>query len=73
MLQILYLHPSIKLEIYTMTVDIHKLEIYTMTVDIHVSWSFNLILNSSRSTEVNTKYQQQQTDNLNSLAFVNSQ
>ena len=35
---------------------------------IHVSRSKNLILN--RSTDVNTKYQQQQTNNLNSLAFL---
>ena len=61
MLQILHLHPSI------------KLEIYNMTVDIHLSWSENLILNGSRSTDVNTKYQQHQTNNLNSLAFLNSQ
>ena len=40
-----------------------------MTLDIHVSQSNNLILNGSRSTDVNTKYQQQQTNNLNSLAF----
>ena len=44
-----------------------------MTVDVHVSRSENLILNVSRSTDVNTKYQQQQTNNLNSLAFLNSQ
>ena len=37
---------------------------------IHVSRSKNLILNDSRSTDVNTKYQQQQTNNLNSLAFL---
>ena len=44
-----------------------------MSVDIHVSRSKNLILNVSRSTDVNTKYQQQQqqqTSNLNSLAFL---
>ena len=43
-----------------------------MTVDIHVhvSRSKNLILNGSRSSvNVNTKYQQHQTNNLNSLAF----
>ena len=50
MLLILYLHPSI------------KLKIYNMTVDVHVSRSENLILNVSRSTDVNTKYQQQQTN-----------
>ena len=46
-----------------------------MTVDIiHVSRSQILILNGSRSIDVNTKYQQQQTNNLNSLAFfLNSQ
>ena len=38
-----------------------------MTVDIHVSRSKNLILNVSRSTDVNTKYPQQQTDNLNKI------
>ena len=39
-----------------------------MTVDIHVSRSKNLTLNSSRSTDVNTKYQQQQqTNNLNKI------
>ena len=31
-----------------------------MTVDIHVSRSKILILNGSRSTDVNTKYQQEQ-------------
>ena len=37
-----------------------------MTVDIYVSRSKNLILKDSRSTIiVNTKYQQQQTNNLN--------
>ena len=61
MLQILYLHPSI------------KLKIYKMTVNISVNRSDNLILNGSRSTDVNTKYQQQQANNLNSLAFLNSQ
>ena len=41
-----------------------------MTVEIHVIRSKNLILNSSRSTDVKTKYQHQQTNiNLNSLAF----
>ena len=40
-----------------------------MTVDMHVRRSKILILNGSRSTDVNTKYQQQQTNNLNSLAF----
>ena len=40
-----------------------------MTVDIHVSRSKNLILNGSRLNDVNTKYQQQQTNDLNSLAF----
>ena len=40
-----------------------------MTKDIHVSRSKILILNGSRSTDVNTKYQQQQTNNLSSLAF----
>ena len=57
----MYLHPSIQ----------HK--IYNMTVDIHVHGrSENLILNISRSTDVNTKFQlywQQQTNNLNSLSF----
>ena len=43
-----------------------------MTVDVHVSRSENLILNVSRSTDVNTKYQQQQTNNLNPLSFLNS-
>ena len=62
MLQILYLHPSI------------KLKIYKMTVNIPVNRSDNLILNGSRSIDVNTKYQQQQqTNNLNLLAFLNSQ
>ena len=58
----LYLHPSIQHKIYNMTVDIH----------VHVSRSENLILNISRSTDVNTKFQlywQQQTNNLNSLSF----
>ena len=40
-----------------------------MTVDIHVSRSKILILKGSKSTDVNTKYQQQQINNLNSLAF----
>ena len=47
-----------------------KIKIYNMTVDIHVSRSKILILNGSKSTNVNTKYQQQQTNNLNSLVFV---
>ena len=45
--------------------------IYNMTVDIYVSRSTILILKGSRSTVVNTKYQQQQTNNLNSVAFLN--
>ena len=49
-----------------------NLKIYNMTVDIHVSRSENLILNGNRCTDVNTKYQQQQTNNLYSLAFLNS-
>ena len=40
-----------------------------MTVDIHVNRSKILILNGSRSTDVNTKYQQQQANKLSSLAF----
>ena len=45
------------------------MEIYTMTVDIHVhvSRSKNLIINGSSSTDLNTKYQQQQTNNLNKI------
>ena len=46
-----------------------KLKIYNMTVDIHESRLKILILNGSRSTDVNTKYHQQQTNNLNSLPF----
>ena len=38
-----------------------------MTVDIHVSRSKKLILNGSRSTDLNTKYQQQQTNNLDKI------
>ena len=41
-----------------------------MTVDIHVGLFNNLILNGSRSTDVNSKYQQQH--NVNSMAFFNS-
>ena len=44
-----------------------------MTVDIYVSRLENLILNGSKSTDVNTKYQQLQSNNWNSLAFLNSQ
>ena len=43
-----------------------------MTVDIHVSGSKILILNGSRSTDENTKYQQRQTNDLYSLAFLKS-
>ena len=38
-----------------------------MTLDIHVSRSKNFILNGSRSTDVNSKYQQQHTNNLNKI------
>ena len=44
-----------------------------MTVDTHVSRSKILVLKGSRSTDVNPKYQQQKTNNLNLLAFLNSQ
>ena len=44
-----------------------------MTVDIHKSRQKKLFLNGSRSTDVNAKYQQQQTNNFNSLTFLNSQ
>ena len=60
-LLLLYLHPH------------SKLKINYMTVDIHVSRSKNLVLNGSRSTDVNTKYEQQQTNTLNLLHFLNSQ
>ena len=46
-----------------------KLKIFNMTVDIHVSQSKIFILNGSRSTDVNTKYQQQQTNNLNFISI----
>ena len=52
-----YLHPT------------SKFKTYNMTVDIHLSRSKISILNGSRSTDVNTKYQQQKSNNLNSLAF----
>ena len=47
---------------------IYKLLTLHMTVDIHVNRS--KILNGSRSTDVNTKYKQQQANNFN---FLNSQ
>ena len=40
-----------------------------MTPDIHDRRSKNLILNRSKSNVVNAENQQQQTNNLNSLAF----
>ena len=46
-----------------------------MTVDAHISQSENLILNGSRPTDMKTKYQQQQTNNLNTIHqhFLNCQ
>ena len=38
-----------------------------MTLHIHVSRSKNFILNGNRSADVNTKYQQQHTNNFNKI------